>query len=65
MEPREGRSPYPKGGDPNVKTVRLALTPEEWRNLRLWAAQDSTSIETVLKRIVRDKLSSRQQSSRA
>ncbi len=53
---REGRAPRPRGGDPNVKTVRLTLTPEEWRKLRLWAAEDDTSVQAVIGRIVRGEL---------
>jgi hypothetical protein len=56
MESREARSPHPRHGDPKVKTVRLALTPEEWRRLRLWAAEDSTSIEAIVRRIVEGEL---------
>jgi hypothetical protein len=56
MESSEGRSPRPRRGDPNVKNVRLALTPEEWRKLRLWAAEDSTSIEAIVRRTVEREL---------
>ena len=52
MESRQGRSPHPKRSDPNVKSVRLALTPEEWRKLRLWAAEDATSTEAIVRRTV-------------
>lgn len=52
----EGRAPRPKRGDPNVKMVRMTLTPEEWRKLRAWAAEEDTSIEEILGRIVRAEL---------
>ena len=59
MSTEEGRAPRPKGGDPNAKTVRLALTPEEWRKLRLRAAQDDTSVQAVIVEIVRRELDHR------
>jgi hypothetical protein len=59
MAPPEGRAPEPKGGDPNVKTVRLSLTPDEWRKLRLWAAQEGTGTEQIVGEIVRRELERR------
>ena len=56
MTPQEGRSPRPKGGDPNVKMIRLTLTPEEWRKLRVWAAEEDTSMQQVVGEIVRREL---------
>src|ERR1035438_1759017 len=44
MSPPEGRAPHPKGGDPNVKMIRLSLTPGEWRKLRVWAAMEDSSM---------------------
>ena len=52
----EGRAPRPKGGDPNVKTIRLSLTPEEWRKLRLWAAEEDASTQAVVGKLVRREL---------
>jgi hypothetical protein len=48
----QGRAPRPKAGDPNAKTVRLSLTAEEWRKLRVWAAEEDTSVQAILARIV-------------
>ncbi len=56
MTPEEGRAPRPKGGDPNVKMMRLALTPEEWRKLRVWAAEDDTSMQQIVAALVRREL---------
>jgi len=53
MDSSEGRSPSPQGGDPNVKTMRLSLTPEEWRKLRVWAAEEDTSMQSVVSEILR------------
>jgi hypothetical protein len=52
----EGRAPHPKGGDPNVKMIRLSLTPEEWRKLRVWAAEDDTSMQAIVVGILRREL---------
>jgi hypothetical protein len=52
----EGRAPRPKGGDPNVKMMRLALTPEEWRKLRVWAAEDDTSMQAIVAQVLRGEL---------
>jgi hypothetical protein len=59
MLPPEGRSPYPRDGDPNVKMVRLELTTNEWRELRGWAAEDATTVDQLLARIVRGELEGR------
>jgi len=59
MTEPEGRSPKPAGGDPNTKTVRLSLTPDEWRKLRLWAAEDDASTQQILNQLVRRALESR------
>jgi hypothetical protein len=55
----KGRSPVPEHGDPNVKTISLALEPEEWRKLRVWAAEEGTSVRAILVRIVRRVLEDR------
>jgi hypothetical protein len=59
MAEREGRSLHPRRGDPNVKELRLELTPEDWRKLRLWAAQQNTSVEAIVSQIVRRELERR------
>lgn len=51
-----GRAPRPRRGDPNVKKLRVALTPEEWRKLRAWAAEEATSIEYIVEQVVRREL---------
>jgi hypothetical protein len=56
MSEQEGRAPRPKGGDPNTKSVALSLTPREWRELRLRAAKDATSVQDIIVRIVRHEL---------
>ncbi len=52
----EGRAPRPKRGDPNVKMMRLALTAEEWRKLRVWAATEDTSMQAIVGKLVRREL---------
>ncbi len=59
MSPPEGRAPYPKGGDPNVKMIRLSLTPGEWRKLRVWAAMEDTSMQQIVGELVRAELERR------
>jgi hypothetical protein len=54
-----GRSPRPEGGDPNTKAVRLTLTAADWRELRLRAAMDATSMQRVVSEIVRRELDRR------
>jgi hypothetical protein len=56
MPAPEGRAPRPKRGDPNVKMVRLALSSEEWRKLRVWAAEADTSMQQIVGEIVRREL---------
>jgi hypothetical protein len=56
MSMHEGRAPTPKRGDPNVKMMRLTLTPGEWRKLRVWAAEDDTSMQQVVVQIIRREL---------
>ena len=56
---REGRSPVPKRGDPNVKTLTLGLSPEEWRRLRVWAAEQGTGVQEIVVQIVRASLERR------
>ncbi len=55
----KGRSPAPKRGDPNVKSMRVALTPEEWRKLRAWAAEEGTSVQATVVGILRRALEKR------
>ena len=59
MASPEGRSPEPKGGDPNLKTIRLALTANEWRKLRVWAAEEDLTMHQIVGRIVRRELEQR------
>jgi hypothetical protein len=59
MAEREGRAPRPAGGDPNTKMMRLSLTPDEWRKLRVWAAEDDTSMQQIVNEFVRRALESR------
>jgi hypothetical protein len=56
MASSKGRAPHPIKGDPNVKMMRLSLTAEEWRKLRVWAAEDDTSMQTIVGEIVRREL---------
>ncbi len=56
MNVEEGRAPRPKGGDPNAKMLRVTLTPDEWRKLRVWAAEDDTSVQAIVGEIVRREL---------
>jgi hypothetical protein len=51
-----GRSPRPRRGDPNTKNVRLTLTASEWRELRLRAARDLSSLQQIVSEIVRREL---------
>ena len=59
MDVEKGRSPRPKRGDPNVKMIRLTLTPNEWRKLRVWAAEDATSMQQIVGEIIRRELARR------
>jgi hypothetical protein len=36
--------------------MRLSLTAEEWRKLRVWAAEDDTSMQMIVGEIVRREL---------
>jgi len=36
--------------------MRLTLTPEEWRKLRVWAAEDDTSMQQIVGDLVRREL---------
>jgi len=56
MAAQEGRAPRPKRGDPNVKMVRLMLTTEEWRKLRVWAAEEDTSVQQIVADVLRREL---------
>jgi hypothetical protein len=56
MDETQGRAPVPKSGDPNVKMMHLTLTPDEWRKLRVWAAEEDTSMQTIVGSIVRREL---------
>jgi hypothetical protein len=52
----EPRAPHPQAGDPNVKMMRMTLTPDEWRKLRVWAAEEDTSMQAIVGKIVRREL---------
>jgi hypothetical protein len=39
--------------------MRLALVPEEWRKLRAWAAEEDTSMQAIVVRILRRALEKR------
>jgi hypothetical protein len=56
VESEDARAPVPRGGDPNVKRLRVSLTPDEWRQLRLMAAQDAITVEEVITGILRQEL---------
>lgn len=58
MSGDEGRAPRPQGGDPNTKAVSLSLTTQEWRELRLRAAEAGTSVQKVILGILRRGLES-------
>ena len=51
-----GRAPRPPRGDPNLKTIPLSLTTEEWRKLRVLAAEEGRDVREVIGQIVRQKL---------
>ncbi len=59
MVETKGRSPAPKRGDPNVKSMRVSLSPEEWRKLRAWAAEEGTSVQAIIVRLLRRTLDKR------
>jgi hypothetical protein len=59
MVETKGRSPAPKRGDPNVKSMRVSLSPEEWRKLRAWAAEEGTSVQAIVVRLLRRTLDKR------
>jgi hypothetical protein len=39
-----------------VRMMRLSLTAEEWRKLRIWAAEEDTSMQAIVGAIVRREL---------
>ena len=39
-----------------MKMIRLTLTPDEWRKLRVWAAERDTSMQAIVGEIVRREL---------
>jgi hypothetical protein len=55
----EPRAPRPRGGDPNVKMIRVSLVPEEWRKLRAWAAEEGSSVQQIVTEILRRSLAHR------
>lgn len=55
----DGRAPRPRRGDPNEKEVALLLATEDWRKLRLWAAEEMLTVEDIISRIVRGALEER------
>lgn len=59
MVETKGRSPAPRRGDPNVKSMRVSLSPEEWRKLRAWAAEEGTSVPEIVVRLLRRTLDKR------
>jgi hypothetical protein len=59
MAVKEGRAPSPKAGDPSVKMMRLTLNPEEWRKLRVWAAEEDTSMQAIVGETMRRELAGR------
>lgn len=42
-----------------MKSMRVALTPEEWRKLRAWAAEEGTSVQATVVGILRRALEKR------
>ncbi len=42
-----------------MKMIRLTLTPNEWRKLRVWAAEDATSMQQIVGEIIRRELARR------
>jgi hypothetical protein len=56
---QEGRAPRPKHGDPNVKMMRVTLSTEEWRKLRVWAAEEDTSMQQIVAEVIRRELESK------
>jgi hypothetical protein len=38
------------------KQLRLTLAPAEWKTLRVWAAEDDTSMQALVAEIVRSAL---------
>jgi len=59
MDEREARAPAPREGDPHAHLMRLALTADEWRKLRAWAAEDAMSVQEIVIRILRQELTRR------
>jgi hypothetical protein len=39
--------------------IPLALTPDEWRKLRVWAAEQDTGMQQIVGEIVRRELAKR------
>jgi len=55
----EGRAPRPTRGDPNMKMISVSLSPEEWRKLRMWAAEEDSSMDEIVDMLVRRALAPR------
>jgi hypothetical protein len=39
--------------------MRVSLSPEEWRKLRAWAAEEGTSVQAIIVRLLRRALEKR------
>jgi hypothetical protein len=59
MSGEEGRAPRPHGGDPNVKSIRVTLTPHDWRKLRVWAAEEDLDMQQIVSLLLRRALERR------
>lgn len=46
-------------GEPVAKMLRLILTPEEWRSLRVMAAEGDTSMQALVAAMVRREVMNR------
>ena len=44
---------------PSSKMIRLTLTNAEWRRLRVWAAEDDSSMQAVVAQIVQSAIARR------
>ena len=44
---------------PSSKMIRLTLTGAEWRRLRVWAAEDDSSMQAVVAQIVQSAIARR------
>jgi hypothetical protein len=49
----------PKDGEPVTKMLRLTMSNSEWRILRVWAAEDETSMQALVAQLTSNAITKR------